>query len=313
MTSQPPLEPLPSERIAFLGLGRMGTAMAERLAQANGELVVWNRNEAKGRELAARLADTSRVTVAPSPADAVRGSTVVVSMLADEVALDAVLSGPQGALSTLAPGTLWVDMSTVGPAAVAAARGRLESRGASLVDAPVSGSVDFARSGTLTVMCGGSAADVARARSALAELGSRWVECGPSGAGAALKLGVNLVVGALNASLSEALVMVERAGVPRSTAFDLFTNSVVAAPFVSYKRAAFEDPEHAPVAFSLELVGKDLRLIAALQRQLGSPSDVTDAIAAMVEAACRDGLDQRDMSALAVHLRSQTVSDSGRG
>ncbi len=311
--TQPSVEPLPSERIAFLGLGRMGTAMAERLARAYGELVVWNRNEAKGRELAERLAEVSRVTVARSPAEAVSASTVVVSMLADEVALDAVLSGSQGALSALAPGTLWVDMSTIGPAAVAALRERLETRGASLVDAPVSGSVDFARAGTLTVMCGGSPADVSRARTALAELGSRWVECGPSGAGAALKLGVNLVVGALNASLSEALVMVERAGVPRSTAFDLFTNSAVAAPFVSYKRAAFEDPEHAPVAFSLELVAKDLRLISALQQQVGSPSGVTDAIAAMVGAACRDGLDQRDMSALAVHLRSQTASGDGQG
>lgn len=296
--TQPPA-PSP-ERIAFLGLGRMGRAMAERLATAHGELVVWNRDDAKARD----LADVSRVTVASTPREAVEGRSMVVSMLADETALDAVLSGPDGALSGIAPGTLWVDMSTIGPAAVATTQERLAHCGASLVDAPVSGSVGFARDGTLTVMCGGPTQDVERAQAALQVLASRWIACGRSGTGAALKLGVNLVVHALNASLSEALVMVERAGVSRGTAFDLFTNSAVAAPFVGYKRAAFEDPEQAPVAFSLELVEKDLRLITALERQLGTPTDVSDTVAALVRDACISGLGQRDMSALAVHLRT---------
>ena len=297
------------ERIAFLGLGRMGMAMAERLATAHAELVVWNRDEAKARDLATRLADVCRVTVATTPREAVTGRTMVVSMLADEMALDAVLSGPDGALAGIAPGTVWVDMSTVGPSAVAATQERLARRGASLVDAPVSGSVGFARDGTLTVMCGGAAADVGTAQEVLGVLASRWIACGPSGAGAALKLGVNLVVHALNASLSEALVMVERAGVPRSTAFDLFTSSAVAAPFVAYKRAAFEDPDQAPVAFSLDLVEKDLRLIAALEQQLGTPTDVSDTVAALVRDACLDGLGQHDMSALAVHLRAKAAGD----
>jgi len=292
------------ERIAFLGLGRMGMAMAERLATAHGELVVWNRDEAKAHDLATRLVDVSRVTVAATPREAAAGRTIVVSMLADEAALDAVLSGPDGALSGIDPGTVWVDMSTVGPAAVATTYERLARSGASLVDAPVSGSVGFARDGTLTVMCGGTAGDVERAQAVLGVLASRWIACGPSASGAALKLGVNLVVHALNASLSEALVMVERAGVPRSTAFDLFTNSAVAAPFVAYKRAAFENPDQAPVAFSLELVEKDLRLITALERQLGTPTDVSDAVAGLVRDACSNGLGQRDMSALAVHLRA---------
>ncbi len=298
-----PAAPSP-ERIAFLGLGRMGSAMAERLATARGELVVWNRDDAKARDLATRLADVSRVTVASTPREAVEGRSMVVSMLADETALDAVLSGPDGALSGIAPGTVWVDMSTVGPAAVATTYERLAQSGASLVDAPVSGSVGFARDGTLTVMCGGATQDVERAQAVLGVLASRWIACGPSGTGAALKLGVNLVVHALNASLSEALVMVERAGVARSTAFDLFTNSAVAAPFVAYKRAAFEDPDQAPVAFSLELVEKDLRLIAALERQLGTPTGVSDTVAALVRDACANGLGQHDMSALAAHFRA---------
>jgi 3-hydroxyisobutyrate dehydrogenase/2-hydroxy-3-oxopropionate reductase len=294
-----------AERIAFLGLGRMGLAMAERLAAAHDELVVWNRDAAKAHDLAARLANVSRVSVAATPREATAGRTMVVSMLADELALDAVLSGPDGALSGIAPGTVWVDMSTVGPDTVATTQERLARSGASLVDAPVSGSVGFARDGTLTVMCGGAAEDVERVQAVLGVLASRWIVCGPSGAGAALKLGVNLVVAALNASLSEALVMVERAGVPRSTAFDVFTNSAVAAPFVAYKRAAFEDPDQAQVAFSLDLVEKDLRLITALERRLGTPTEVSDTVATLVRKALDDGFGQRDMSALAVHLRTQ--------
>jgi 3-hydroxyisobutyrate dehydrogenase/2-hydroxy-3-oxopropionate reductase len=281
--------------------------MTERLATAHDELVVWNRDAAKARDLATRLGDVCRVTLASTPREAVSGRTMVVSMLADETALDAVLSGPDGALSGIAPGTVWVDMSTVGPAAVATTQERLAQAGASLVGAPVSGSVGFARDGTLTVMCGGAAEDVERAQAALGVLASRWIACGPSSAGAALKLGVNLVVHALNAALSEALVMVERAGVPRSTAFELFTNSAVAAPFVAYKRVAFEEPDQAPVAFSLDLVAKDLRLISALEQQLGAPTDVSDTVAALVRDACNDGLGSRDMSALAVHLRTRAA------
>ena len=282
--------------------------MAERLAAAHAELVVWNRDEAKARDLATRLADVSRVTVATTPREAVTGRSMVVSMLADETALDAVLSGPDGALAGIAPGTVWVDVGAVGPFAVAATQERLARRGAPLVDAPVSGSVGFARDGTLTVMCGGAPEDVGTAEEVLGVLASWWIACGPSGAGAALKLGVNLVVHALNAALSEALVMVERAGGPRSAAPDLFTSSAAAAPFVAYKRAAFEDPDQAPVAFSLDLVVKDLRLISALEHQLGTATDVSDTVAALVREACLDGLGQHDMSSLAVHLRAKAAA-----
>lgn len=293
-----------SEQIAFLGLGRMGAAMAERLALAHGELVVWNRSEAKAREFVEKVGDRARVLIAASPREAVSQASVVVTMLADEQALDAVLSGPDGGLAGIRPGSLWVDMSTVGPEAVAQSAARLAEHGAALVDAPVSGSVSFAQSGTLAVMAGGADADVERARRALQTLANKWLPCGPSGAGAALKLGVNLVVHALNAAVSEALVAVERAGVSRSTAFELFTNSAVAAPFIGYKRASFEEPETAPVAFALDLVAKDLRLITALERQVGAPTQVSETVAALVGAACEHGFGDRDMSALAVHLRN---------
>src|SRR5260370_22624845 len=177
-------------------------------------------------------------------------------------------------------------MSTVGPSAVQSLASRLRDRGVAYIDAPVSGSVGFAASGSLTTMVGGSASDVERIRPVLEAIASRILLCGPTGAGAALKLAVNLIVHSLNAAVAEALVLAERAGVPRRLPFELFANSAAAPPFVQYKRAAFEEPESAAVAFSLDLVAKDLRLITVFARQLRSSSDVADAVEALVRRAC---------------------------
>lgn len=299
--------PQPASRVAFLGLGRMGAAMAERLARAGLPLTVWNRSPGRARQLAADVSDDAHVEVAATPRDAVVGADLVVSMLADGDALRAVLEGADGALATLAPGTVWIDMSTSGPIAVGELGALLATVGAGLVDAPVSGSVDFARNGTLTVMAGGAASDVERAREVLDLLASRTLVCGVPGSGAALKLAVNLVLHALNSALSEALVLAESAGVDRATAFDLFTGSAAAAPFVLYKRAAFEHPDDTAVAFSLALVEKDLALIEQLERALGTPSDVAGVLREQAQRALAAGYAERDMSALAVYHRERVA------
>jgi 3-hydroxyisobutyrate dehydrogenase-like beta-hydroxyacid dehydrogenase len=292
-------------RVAFLGLGRMGAAMAERIARAGLPLTVWNRTPERARQLAANLAVVAQVEVAASPGACVAGADLVVSMLADGPALRSVLDGSGGALETIAPGTLWIDMGTSGPLAVREAAALLATAEVGFVDAPVSGSVDFARDGTLTVMAGGAAADVARAREVLDLLASRRLECGAPGSGATLKLAVNLLVHALNSALSEALVLAESAGVDRSTAFDLFTASAAAAPFVQYKRAEFEHPDDAPVTFSLALVEKDLALISQLEHALGTPSDVADVLRDQARRALAAGYADRDMSALAAYHRER--------
>lgn len=299
-------------RVAFLGLGRMGAAMAERIARAGVPLAVWNRTPERARQLAANLAAVAQVEVAASPSACVAGADLVVSMLADGAALRAVLEGSDGALETIAPGTLWIDMGTSGPLAVREAAALLAAADVGLVDAPVSGSVDFARNGTLTVMAGGAPADVARAREVLDLLASRRLECGPPGSGATLKLAVNLLLHALNSALSEALVLAESAGVDRSTAFDLFTASAAAAPFVQYKRAAFEHPDDTPVTFSLALVEKDLALISQLEHSLGTPSDVADVLREQAQRALAAGYADRDMSALAAYHRERVPLEGTR-
>ena len=140
----------------------------------------------------------------------------------------------------------------------------VQARGATLLDAPVSGSVPVVERGELLIMVGGDADALDRARPVLEALSSTIIHVGELGTGATMKLAVNALVHGLNAALSESLVLAERAGVDRTTAYEVFASGAAAAPFVLYKRAAFERPDETPVAFSLDLVGKDLDLILAL-------------------------------------------------
>ncbi|MFB8060587.1 NAD(P)-dependent oxidoreductase, partial [Kitasatospora purpeofusca] len=184
------------EKIAFLGLGRMGLPMARRLASGGYPLTVWNRTPGRVPEPVEGLVEVA------DPAAAVRGAGVVVTMLADPAALAAVAGR---ITAELAPGTVWVEMSSVGPAAVAEVRTQLPD-GVRLVDAPVLGSVGPAGTGGLTVLVGGGPVDVERVRPVLERLG-RVVDCGGPGAGAALKLvAIGAIVGGV-AVVAEALAL----------------------------------------------------------------------------------------------------------
>lgn len=287
-------------RAAFLGLGRMGAPMAARVATGLGAVTAWNRSPAATLALAARLPE---VRVASTPAEAAREADVVVTMLADGSALEAALFGTDGAAATLRPGALVVDMGTSGPDAVRRCAERLTRQGVELVDAPVSGSVPAATEGTLTVMVGGTETAYAQALPVLETMSRRVIHVGPAGAGAALKVCINAVLFTLNAGLSEALVLAERAGVGREQAYDVLLESVVAAPYLRYKQAAFLSPETAPVAFSLDLVAKDAALASVLAAELGANVPVLRAVADQVEDARADGRGGQDMSAVASYLR----------
>jgi 3-hydroxyisobutyrate dehydrogenase-like beta-hydroxyacid dehydrogenase len=189
------------------------------------------------------------------------------------------------------------DLATSGVAAARQLGAVLAEAGVPFVDAPVSGSVPAVEAGTLLVMAGGDPAAIAVAEPVLAAFASRVVRVGDVAAGQAMKLAVNLVVHDLNAALSEALILAEHAGITRETAYDVLADSVVAAPYVRYKRAAFLDPA-TPVAMSLDLVRKDLRLIAELAADVGVAIAVTTAAEVVVDAACEAGHGSEDMAAL---------------
>lgn len=279
--------------VAVLGAGRMGSAMARRVAGAGHRLTVWNRTGAAADALASSVPGAR---AAGTAAEAVRGCDVVLSMLADGAATCAVLLD-MDVLGALPRRGVVCDLATSGVAAAGELGAVLAEAGVPFVDAPVSGSVPAVEAGTLLVMAGGDPAAIAVAEPILAAFASRVVRVGDVAAGQAMKLAVNLVVHDLNAALSEALILAEHAGITRETAYDVLADSVVAAPYVRYKRAAFLEPA-TPVAMSLDLVRKDLRLIAELAADMGVAIAVTTAAEVVVDAACEAGHGSEDMAAL---------------
>jgi 3-hydroxyisobutyrate dehydrogenase-like beta-hydroxyacid dehydrogenase len=281
--------------VAILGMGRMGSAMARRVAAAGHHVTVWNRTRPAAEAVVAALAPGHGV-VAATPSGAVEEAEFVLSMLSNgEVTCDVLLD--TSVVTAMRAGALVCDLGTSGVAAAHRLADTLSAAGLQFVDAPVSGSVPAVEGGSLLVMASGDPAAVQRVSAVLAAFAGKVTYVGQAGAGQAMKLAVNLVVHNLNAAVSEALVLAASAGIARESAYSVLQDSVVGAPFVNYKRAAFLDPS-APVAMSLDLVLKDLRLITEFAQELGVPVDVTRANLAVVAAACDAGFGPQDMAAL---------------
>jgi 3-hydroxyisobutyrate dehydrogenase-like beta-hydroxyacid dehydrogenase len=285
--------------VALLGVGRMGSAMARSLSRNGHALVLYNRSPEKAQALASELG----ASVAGTAAEAVARSAVAISMVSDEAAVEALYRGPDGVLDGLSAGTVLLEMSTVPPHVVQGLEEEVRSRGGAILDAPVSGSVALAEAGTLTIMAGGEAGDLERARPVLEGLSAQIFHMGPLGTGATIKLAVNSIIFGLNQILAEALVLAEKAGVERATAYEVFANSAIAAPYTKYKQAAFVDPEGTPVAFSLGLAAKDLDLILTLARAVGATMAQTEVNLASVTAAADLAGADADLSAVALPLR----------
>jgi 3-hydroxyisobutyrate dehydrogenase-like beta-hydroxyacid dehydrogenase len=288
-------------RVAIVGTGRMGSAMARALGAAGHDVVLQNRT----RERAAAVAEAVGGRVADTPAEATAQADVTISMLADDAAVEAAYLGPGGLVQGARAGAVLVDSSTVRPDTVTALGPAVAATGAGFLDAPVSGSVALAEAGQLTLMVGGDAAVVEQARPVLESLAKAIFHLGPLGTGAAMKLAVNTVIFGLNGALAEGLVLAEAAGVDRALAYDVLTASAVGAPYVAYKRAAFLAPSETPVAFALALAEKDLRLITDVAAARGVPMPQADANLALVREAAAGGREGRDFSTVADELRAR--------
>lgn len=273
--------------------------MAARLGAAGHQVLVWNRDPAK----ADNVAESIGARVGSTPAEVASECGVLVTSLADDLAVAEVYTGEDGIVFGIGPGTIAVETSTIAPRTTATVGAAVDATGAGFVDCPVSGSVASVEAGTLTIMAGGSVDLVEEVKPVLEAFSSRVIHVGPRGSGAATKLAVNGLVHGLNVALAEALVLAEKAGVDRSTAYEVFASGAGGAPFVQYKREAYEHPEDAVVAFSLDLVAKDLELIAALGEDVGAPLRQAQAGLEVVAGAIDAGMGDRDMSAIAVYLR----------
>jgi 3-hydroxyisobutyrate dehydrogenase-like beta-hydroxyacid dehydrogenase len=273
----------------------MGAAIASKVAAGGHEVVVWNRTRAR----AEAVARSGRgIVVAEEAAEAVRGAGVVLSMLAHGTATCEVLLA-RDVLDCLDDDddAVVVDLATSGVDAARRLAEGLSQRGVAFVDAPVSGSIPAVNGGTLLVMAGGDPAAIDRASIVLDSFAGRVIRVGDPGSGQVMKLAVNLVLHDLNAAIAEALRLAEGADISRDAAYTVLQESVVGAPYVQYKRAAFLDPSTA-VAMSLKLVEKDLLLITDQARRTGEPAHVTEEVLRTVHAAVLAGMGEHDMADL---------------
>jgi 3-hydroxyisobutyrate dehydrogenase-like beta-hydroxyacid dehydrogenase len=286
-------------RVALIGAGRMGSAMGGRVADAGHDLVVFNRTRSRAEDLAgqtnARVADSAR--------EAAEFAEVCLVSLADDPAVTATYLDDNGLIAGLQPRAVVCDASTVAPATVRGLNPLVAQKDAILLDTPVSGSVSTVESGTLTVMVGGDQDALDRARPVLETFAQSIFYLGDSGAGATMKLVVNSLVHSLNVAVSEALVLAEKAGLDRETAYDIFEAGAAGAPYVKYKREAFLRPGEVPVAFSLDLVAKDQELIHDLAAQVGARMQQGEASRKLVSEAVSAGMAERDISEVAEFLR----------
>jgi 3-hydroxyisobutyrate dehydrogenase len=276
-------------KIAFLGLGNMGTPMATRLVNAGHDVTVWNRTAQRS----APLADAG-AGVAASPAGAVAGADFAITMLATPDALGDVLFGPDGLASALSTGQTLIEMSTIGPDAFRSAAARLP-HGVAAVDAPVRGSIPQATDGSLHVYVGASGDEFERVRPVLEVFGDVH-HVGASGAGAAMKLVVNTTLTTSIVALGEALALGRALGLEQSTMLDVLADSPI-GPTVAAKRANVEAGRYPP-SFKLSLAAKDMRLAIGAADDAGAALDAAVAVGRWLDEAAAHGAGDLDFSAV---------------
>jgi 3-hydroxyisobutyrate dehydrogenase-like beta-hydroxyacid dehydrogenase len=277
--------------VSFAGIGRMGLPMARNLLRAGFPLTVWNRTE----ERCVPLIEEGAAVVADA-AD-LANANFVVTMVADAAAARSVLVD-SGLLGRLAPGSVVIEMSTIGPTAAAELAEEARSHEVSLLDAPVSGSVTVAESAQLFAMVGGDRAAYDLAAPILDAITKGHVLLGSSGAGAAMKLALNSMIAVTDVSLAETLSLAERFGIDRSDAYDVIAGGALASPFVQYKRPAFLSPETTPTAFTTALMRKDLILAEELAARLDTEIETATAAGRVLDRAIEAGLADEDMASV---------------
>jgi 3-hydroxyisobutyrate dehydrogenase-like beta-hydroxyacid dehydrogenase len=286
-------------KIAFLGLGLMGTPMATRLLEAGHDLTVWNRTPERAQPL-----HDAGASVARTPSEAGRAADVAITMVTDPEALERVVFGPDGLADALGPGRLLLEMSTVGPHEVRSIAERLPD-GVEVVDSPVMGSVPQATAGELNVLAGGSEGAFERVRPILDTFGSvRHV--GGLGAGAAMKLVVNSTLGAAITAVGEAIALADALGLDRGITLDVLSGSQLGAA-VSAKRDSIETGSYPP-RFKLSLAAKDLRLVTDAAAKIGRELPVASAASRWLEQALEAGAGDLDYSAVVATIVGEELT-----
>ena len=270
--------------VGYVGLGIMGAGMANNLLKAGNEVVVWNRTAARAEPVVANGA-----SAAPSPRAVAEQCDVVFICVSDTPDVEAVLFGPDGLAEGLRKGALVVDCSTVSPSATRAWAARLAESGVSFVDAPVSGGSEGAVNGTLSIMVGGDASDVERARPYLEAMGKTITHLGEVGTGQICKL-VNQILVVVNMlAVSEALVFAKAGGLDLEKTLAAVTGGAAGSWMLANRGPQVIARDWRP-GFRLDLQQKDLRLVLETADSLGVPALATSTVFHLYRTLEREGL-----------------------
>ena len=290
-------------RVAFLGLGTMGEAMAGNLARAGFAVTGWNRTAGR----AATLADAG-VAIAATAADAVADADIVVICVSDTPDVEAVLFGPDGVVAGARPGTLIIDCSTIAPSGSWDFAARLRERSLAMVDAPVSGGSEGAQKATLTIFVGGDADDVERARPVLAAMGKTITHVGPIGAGQAVKAVNQVILAGAYLGVAEGIVLAIKAGLDVEQVVGALGGGAAQSWVLANRSGRMLDNDY-PLGFKVALHRKDLGIALDLAGQLGAVLPLTALVAQLETGLIAGGHADEDMSVIARTIRGLSGLD----
>ena len=276
--------------LGFIGLGVMGGEMVGRLLDKGYTVLGYNRTRTKAQWLIDR-----GMHWAESPRAVAEGSDITLAMVTNSAAVEAITEGPDGALAGLGPGKIFIDMSTISPAASRDLAVKVRAKGADMVDAPVSGSVITLQQGKLSVMVGGRAETFERVKPLLHDIGPKVTHVGGNGVALAMKIAVNLSLAVQMMAFSEGVLLAEKSGIKREVAVDVLTHSAVASPMIQYRGPfVLKQPEEA--WFDVKMMQKDMLLAMELGRQLNVPVPTTAVTNEFLTAARGMGWEKLDFA-----------------
>jgi 3-hydroxyisobutyrate dehydrogenase-like beta-hydroxyacid dehydrogenase len=276
--------------LGYIGLGVMGSRMVNRLLDKGHTVTGYNRTRSKAQWLIDR-----GMRWADSPREVVEAAGITFSMLTDSAALEEVVAGPGGVLAGIAPGKIFIDMSTVSPAISRELADRVRAKGGEMVDAPVSGSVITLEQGKLSVMVGGRPDTFEVVKPLLLDLGPKVTHVGANGLALVMKIATNLSLAVQMLAFSEGVLLAEKSGIARETAVDVLTHSVIGSPMVQY-RGPFVLKMPGEAWFNVNMMQKDMLLALELGRQVKVPLPTTSATNQLLTAARGLGLADRDFA-----------------
>ena len=279
-------------QLGFVGLGVMGSRIVKRLLAAGHSVVGYNRTRSKAEWLV-----QAGMRWAASPRSVAADSDVVFSMVTNTEALRSIVTGEDGILAGLSAGKIYIDMSTVSPAASREIAAQVADRGAQMLDAPVSGSVSTLEEGKLSIMVAGSPAAFEQVKPILQNIGPKVTYVGTNGLAVTMKIATNLSLAVQMLAFSEGVLLAEKSGIKRETAVEVLLNSVIASPMVKYRGPfVLKMPDEA--WFNVNMMQKDMTLALELGRELDVPLPTTSATNEMLTAARGLDLDEMDYAAL---------------